>query len=895
MISPLPSVPSLSNKEGIATFPTVKAASLLKRLTTSNLRLLVSDPATSLSDTTDLKDQGLDIFNVKLPEKTIRTPEQAFELRRTIALLARVFSKNYQMEVLPAPGGGWACGVAPEIIPDVEAYITGEKPSLDHIDPSKFKPTQIFYDVKDILEAPKEEVYGVLRHEVGHANHSDYPLFFKGQRIAHEQGAHPTTWMQIHNALEDPWVNNLEIRDSEVVRKQMTQLYAARFPEIEAKIDTQPITHQLGLNINYYWITGKNIPGLKNKDVLETFEKIRPHVDAYFKGATAQENFDNVLKNIWPHVKVLEEKAQKDEEKKELARNLSGSELGSGSGKSSPQPGGGGSGGGQEEDPSQSGSGQTSQSQGQGGGQHDDNPFRKSKQTPQSRQEQEENLPWYKRLFRRKKKKDPIEEMRKRLEEEAQRSRQEEEYDRNKAAQRQQQEEQARQAQAQRQVQQKQPETYQERLARELNNQEQEQKKENRNTTRRTGKPPSLADDISLSKLSREIRDELEKRYNALSQSEKDALKEKAKEQLDRKQAESLEKNGQQGLESKKDSKLGKRIVSFRKAPDAKDIEELKKELEKFQEQLEAQEAQEGEAARAAEQKRIEKEMQASQAKRELTKNGFTEYEIEHFRRYRELEGAMKGKVHSFLRALEEYLPKKETTIYEGEHYTGTRLNEKAVLRRAPLEDYRVFSRRQPVQSDEPRMFVTLLIDNSGSMGGQKMEESLKTAIFWARVLREFQIPFSIKFFGSQVVDIMKFSDDYDDPRKRIKPNIVTKADASGGHTDIGTPLEQTLAEMRQARKQYPDCFGSVFVISDSGANVGKVGGALKSLIEKMQGEFLVMNFILSTSEGEVQEAKSYFGEKNVIAPKTFADLPNDAFKTLRIVLDRVLKIYRPQ
>ncbi|MEK7461130.1 MAG: hypothetical protein AAB647_02860, partial [Patescibacteria group bacterium] len=235
--------------------------------------------------------ERLDVFGVPLPEGKKRTPQEVQELKEKIGLISRVFSRNYNMEVGPS-GGGWSCSIDHKYIPDITRYMKGEIPSLDHVPPEALQPKRIAYDLKDVEGKMTDgEILGVVRHEVGHANHSSYKLFFEGERFAIEDGFMPSSWAEIFMSLEDPWVNNREIAGSETVRGNMRELYRKWVEDVSTNIASQPVTHQLSLNVIYYWLTGQQIPTLANDKVKEVFERIRPACDRYFKAKTAEEAF----------------------------------------------------------------------------------------------------------------------------------------------------------------------------------------------------------------------------------------------------------------------------------------------------------------------------------------------------------------------------------------------------------------------------------------------------------------------------------------------------------------------------------------------------------------------------------------------------------------------------
>lgn len=790
----------------------------------------------------------LDLIENYLPKRAERSQRQMIDLEKRMALVARVFSKNYELDVIPSPAGGWACGIDPKLIEEVGEYIIGKRADIDSLPKQAFEPKQILYDAEDLKSKDEDEIMGVLRHEVGHANNTDYKLFFKGQRQAFDEGYLPTSWAGIANALEDPWVNNIEIAGSEVVRKKMSKLYSAHSAEVIEKINTQPITRQLGLNIIYYWLTGTSIPTLKNPEVLRVFADIKPAVDKFFAGKSAAQNFETLKHNIWPQYKPLEKKATENEELKELARSLSGNDLGRNT-TARPQNG---------SSPSAGGASQT-----------DKNSTGNAQETSNKTREG---------LIRR-----IVKAIKRRLGwggpgQETKEEKQARDVIKH-----------ATQGTAQR---------LRDDLNRELEKQEHDLQKTDEKLNKQGEASGNLPDDIDLDKLPMPLVDELKRVKDTLPHEAKEALQKIARSILDRKQSEAATNNGSKGMEGSVDEKSGLRIVNFKKPPPPEEIEQISEKIQALAEADQAEETQAQSEARAAQLQEQREQPARDKRERELAemkKAGFEEDEAQLYMRFLDFEGAMKSRIEAFIKSLHRYLPKKEEFIQEGEYFTGNTVDRRAIARRIPTGDLRIYQRPEVIESDEPRMFVKLIIDNSGSMAGKKMEESLKTAIFWGRVLKRFHIPFSITFFGSHTTDIMKFGQDYDDARYRVKPRLLTEGTAEGGWTDLGAPLTTAKNEMAAAKRRFPQCHGAIFVISDSGANRGLIGQPLQLLIKELQRSYTVMNFILSSERSEIHDARSYFGDSNVVAPKSFSHLPDEAFSVLRITLDRVLRMYQPR
>lgn len=745
----------------------------------------------------------------ELIERT--TPEQ-LELEKKIAFIARVFSGDYGIEVLPSEDNNWACGLDERSAAQVEDYIRGDSDNL----PSEqsLRPKQLYYGREDVRTLDEQAVLGILRHEVGHAKNTDYRSFFEGQRLAKDQGFLPLAFANIFNALEDPRINNIEIADSDTVRAQMERAYRAKLPQLLAGIENAPKTLQLGVNIIHHWATGESAEAIKDRDVLDVFEKIKEDVEQYFDERDPKQNFAIIRDKIWPHYRELETKSIEEQKKRELVKEAARDE--------------------KDQRESQNGS---------------------SEPPPEQPQKKPQGiLDFLKGLFGGNKGKE---------------------------------------SKGKEQSQQASPESTQAPSAAEaLSQEERETLKKELEQQQVTGAQGG-SQNVDLEKLSPEALKSLENALQSMTAQQMQELEQKARRQIDQQYAEHLEKELPSQVKIRKDDNTGEHIASF---GEPRTQEERLRGRQEKRETL--QRVGERESETAAEVRREVREqrnsafrqLRAEQAKREMEEFGFSPHEARLYQQFKALEASMAGHVRNFIRSLEEHLPRLDTSFYQGEYYSGSRLNKKAVLRRAPLEDYRIYQRRALSPHGDPRLFVTLIIDNSGSMEGQKMEESLKTAVFWGRVLKEFQIPFAIKIFDQSSKDIKSFREDYDSPSTGIKSRMMRSCTANGPRTNIGQPLVETEESLFEERKLFPNSMSAIFVISDSGANVGLVGDALKEQIRKMQQDSLVMNFILSQNPDELAQAQGYFGEENVVAPQRFEELPQEAFRALRMVLQNYAK-----
>lgn len=750
-----------------------------------------------------------------------------------LKLMAEAYAPHPDLKIQAGTGCGWACGLSDEALSICDKAAKGDI-SLDSVPDDVFRPRKILVDLNDIKSWPEKRIVGVQTHEIGHAKHTNYRLFMAGQAQAFKEGNLPSSWAGLWNALEDPWINNREMGESDPRRAALEELYAHWVEKHQKGVERAPLLNQLGLNAIHHWSTGRNIPTITDKRVLDAWEKIRGAAERYFTGGSSQENHELFQREVWPIAKELEERSKQDSLLNDLKRRLGGGggqgqqsgqqQSGQQNGQQSGQQGGGGSQASstpQSGQSSQGGNGDPSSSGGSRGGQNKE-------------QSQDGDSGEPKGFFRKLKEKifgDPEKEKNNEL---------------TKAA---------------------------------------------KDAAGKAGgfKPDTdPKSDRSEGGLTQEERKQLQEILSKLSPEAREELKKRAKEAIDKAQSEFQNETFGSPTPLKKDKKDGVYKPTPRDIPGSKDeksldeaIAELEKELTKAQSREDA-EAAEQNAERA---RQLAKEIR----ERDMRNAGFDPNqadEQELYDKYKALEQSTLSYVSPFIKSLAPLLPKERELRFEGMHYSGSRVDFREIPRRVPVKDYKIHQRPTLEESPRPQMYIELLIDNSGSMSGQKMEETLKAAIFWAKVLKTFEIPFAIKLFGTSVISIKELHQDFDDPRERIKPHLLRNATASMEGTDIGTPLKVAYDEMIAERRRFKDSLGAIFVLSDSGANSGLTGAALKSLVEEIQRSFMVSNFILTTDSGEVAGAREIFGERDVVAPSDFTQLCPESIRVLRGTLD---------
>lgn len=784
------------------------------------------------------------------PTKEGHSGADRLERKRLIAHLGRVFTRRYDIKVIPSRQKGlWACSLDPKVSQEIRRYIEGERENLDDLPTNAFVPTQIIYDEPSAQDMPLEEITTLLHHEAGHAKYTDFKLMIEGQRQAKEEGHLPTSFWVTFEGIEDPRINSLEGEESPAIDRQIRTNQAKDLNErlTEKPLSTRPKMMQFAYDTFHVWLHDEPIPAELNvdADVAEATEKVLPLVKQYFANTDTEERH-LLQQQIWDVAKELEAADIENEKKKQMARQMGKKEQGQ-QGQSQGQPGaasGQGQGGGEPQGQSAgSGSGDDGEIAPPAipGGTEDGQPQMQQGQTGQpSSQGQGQG-----------KEQQPN-----------QRSEKGEKDD----------------------------DKSRDNFLNKLRNKLFGPKGKGDDDKQGEGEIGEADDEreIDLSKLSAKDLREIQQAIENLTPEEFEELTKKARQSIDEKQKRALEKELSKTLKLRKNKKTGE----YEAIPQLSSENEQRDAKQDYQKALEEVEAAEGEETARVERARQELEEtlrrmdQERREKIEMQKAGFGEDERDKFLLYQALENSMYANTRNFRQAIERVIPRKKESRYESGYFSGPKFDRRELIKKAPLGNEQFWKRQVETPTGEPRLFIGLLVDNSQSMDGRKMEEARKTTIFFSKVCLDMGIPFMAASFGDEAELIKDFDQDFDDPSEGIKPKLLDATEAVGGYTNMHAGVEITIEAMNKERRRLPDCHGIIFVITDGGANRGLTGQQLRDYIDDNRGRLTFKAFGLSGNEGERQQIQAYlnlyFGESNCAYPQAFENLPDEAFRLLR-------------
>lgn len=387
--------------------------------------------------------------------------------------------------------------------------------------------------------------------------------------------------------------------------------------------------------------------------------------------------------------------------------------------------------------------------------------------------------------------------------------------------------------------------------------------------------------------------EQAQREWDALPEEEKEAIRKAVKDALDERQKEILENEMPKTfiLEKGEDG-------TYQAKPASMSEEEQQQADEAFEEAEQEVEADESEARREIERRRREAERRlAEQREREekerMKKAGFDpEKEAGDYRVYESLEKSMLSKIRSFVGLIKGMLPRQDARVQKGAFMDGSSINMTELVRRFPVGDWNVMQRETMVPVGDPRLFIALVVDNTGSMSGEKIQEARKASIFLNAVCEQLGIPFIDIVFDSSAYVIKGYEQRFSDPRHKVKPRLIQHTTASGWSTNLHAGLKEAIDQTNLQRGRILDraTKGIVYVISDGLANSGLTGDELKNYVDShING--ITYQAIGLADEGErqmVEEGFSYlFGKQNCMFPRRFSELPDLMYHSMRRVFER--------
>ena len=256
------------------------------------------------------------------------------------------------------------------------------------------------------------------------------------------------------------------------------------------------------------------------------------------------------------------------------------------------------------------------------------------------------------------------------------------------------------------------------------------------------------------------------------------------------------------------------------------------------------------------------------------------EQENELYNNYEKIREDVMPLVEEWFKYFAEQLPKKEEIEFDEDSLTRQgAFNRRAAMKPRNLLFGTVKNPRKFLPSVEPRFMASILLDVSGSMKGEKLQDSQKLLIFYSeffsRISKEFgYIRFSIDAFSDSIKGIKNFDQDYDSAnryefldgtRSTIKVRLMKELNAQGG-TNMLDAIKESAKNLNEEARKYPDYASAFYFVGDgedTNGNSESVREFLKTNDDEHGFGNHMQSAILLGSEAERQKLADVFGDEN--------------------------------
>lgn len=212
------------------------------------------------------------------------------------------------------------------------------------------------------------------------------------------------------------------------------------------------------------------------------------------------------------------------------------------------------------------------------------------------------------------------------------------------------------------------------------------------------------------------------------------------------------------------------------------------------------------------------------------------------FDQFEDLREEVRPMVEQWYQYFAERLPRQDEVDVDEDSLTRQgSFNRHSLMRFRNLILGTVKNPRVIRQSVKPKFMASIVLDVSGSMGGEKLQNALKMLVFYSELFnlisQEFgYIRFSIHIFSDSVRQIKGYDQDYDSPEvydfsdgtsSTIKARLMKKV-SSGGGTNMLSGVKEAAKALNEESWEYPDYASAMYFMGDgedtcgNSANVGK-------------------------------------------------------------------------
>ena len=265
------------------------------------------------------------------------------------------------------------------------------------------------------------------------------------------------------------------------------------------------------------------------------------------------------------------------------------------------------------------------------------------------------------------------------------------------------------------------------------------------------------------------------------------------------------------------------------------------------------------------------------------------QYENKFYKEYEHIRENVLPLVEEWYEHFSQHLPRKENFSYDEDAMSRRgRLDTRSVNKFRNLTFQTVYNPRVIESDIEPKFIASIVVDISGSMGGQRIYDARKMLVFYSELFEKISqtfgyIKFSIHVFDDEVTLIKDFDQSYDsterysyDGREQstVKYRLMDKVKTRGG-TDILRAVKKSAESLNTEKEEHPDYLSALYFIGDGGDNMNKT--AIKTFLETSEeeggfGEHM-KSAVLIGKESDKAVLSELFGEENTDVASNFEDL----------------------
>lgn len=367
-----------------------------------------------------------------------------------------------------------------------------------------------------------------------------------------------------------------------------------------------------------------------------------------------------------------------------------------------------------------------------------------------------------------------------------------------------------------------------------------------------------------------------QKSWDELSDEEKDQYRQKAREKLDEEEREFTKQLQPKSVEMK-ENEDGTMEIQVQMVTQ-EDMEQAIEEEKEYQEREKKRQEQIQQAK-----SEVQKNLEATQENLKERMTGLTKEERE---RYDTYYSQIKKYVGMLVERLDEVFPPQEEAEWEGGYRRGKRIDPRKLAREIPTQEGRFFERKDV--PEVKAVAFSLLVDVSGSMDGEKIQEALKAAILMAEAFSQKGVPFEILAFHAQLLELKGFDETYFGKKKLEIMRVLREVKSSGAqYNDDGFAVDSA-ARRLQKRLLENDASGALIVFSDGQpAPSSRHAGSeweLREIVRKWTKQIPLIG--IGIGPGMERTIKQYY-DKNGLPVPDIHKLPQSLLKILEKQLQK--------